>query len=1082
MPYTKQNSNIDCDACFVLTLVSELLFAATFLQLSRNNMSNIFKKVRDKSSSSRPPTPQPQVDRAIESATQILAAVGSPHPIFQRSTSEISPRVSDQPLSPRLLDVTPSDQAEAARSPSSLVTLRERNFWKEAIESLVNEHKSDDWPPKEWKDLEHDGRELLDVVMNAKNRCLKSQWTIQISGRTINLRDCFTKIVGWVQKFAQVGDAAVQFDTTHAALPWAGFRFLLQIAINEVAIYGGMLEGLERISWLMSYISVHECLFRTYYADNSRSTDTSNQFTTDLVSLYKEILRFLEKAFAYYKRNAFKRVVLSVVETDAWISELMATVDNSKARVERYIDLLSKENMHAGLHEILESFQDLEFTKDQIRELHQHMKDDERIQFLQWISKVRYTDHHETNFNDVLAGTGQWLLEDPLFAQWMKSGSILWLHGIPGSGKTKLTSIVINHFQKNQEEHLVAYFYCLRDTARPERAEPEEILRAILKQLVCGIPENRADNPVEKSYSSLKKEAMKRGEEPGPLSLQICVGLLLEITSQYPATIIIDALDECRRDKRHELLKALDRLLQRADNPTRIFVSSRNDEDLVLRMRFRSNIIIEASKNTVDIQRFVHEQVEEAVRDRKLLRGTVEPDLKARIIKELEKGARGMFRWVMLQVAALCDQDEMKTAEDVRDRLGKLPQDLHKLYDEIYERIEKSGPVGLSITRTTLIWLLYAQRQLIANELLAAVSTITRSTSVTSSTVLDLCCNLITLDQKSESFTFAHLSVREFLEKREEYKSSIGHAIIAKFCIECFSFNHPQNTRLLRYASLFWPHHYQNAVEDDCRNKEAFEAARGFFLARNSAEGQLKWYKLGCRAIISLPRGYDLRNRLMDTSFKPLETICVFGFTDLLGHYLEMEGQPFPSDSIELGLLLAIKWKNETTANLLLEKIAELGNTTLDLVIPFLVTMKSDLKETADVMIRRESTLHLGGDARWTLLHWMVIFQYTPGVSYLLEKGAECNKKDADNRTPLHFAAMNGYQNGLLLLLGKGADMDFTDKAGWTPWHWAACMRQELARATLSNWSQDANEESSRSSFLSTLSVGNVCSDNVSTC
>jgi hypothetical protein len=93
---------------------------------------------------------------------------------------------------------------------------------------LAEEYKSDNWPPREWKNLECGGQELLNVVTSAKNKCLKAQWTIQIAGRAINLRECFTKIVDWVQKFAQVGDAAVQFDTAHAALPWAGFRFLLQ--------------------------------------------------------------------------------------------------------------------------------------------------------------------------------------------------------------------------------------------------------------------------------------------------------------------------------------------------------------------------------------------------------------------------------------------------------------------------------------------------------------------------------------------------------------------------------------------------------------------------------------------------------------------------------------------------------------------------------------------------------------------------------------------------------------------------------------------------------------------------------------
>jgi hypothetical protein len=189
---------------------------------------------------------------------------------------------------------------------------------------------------------------------------------------------------------------------------------------------------------------------------------------------------------------------------------------------------------------------------------------------------------------------------------------------------------------------MIAYFYCMRDTAQPERGEPEEILRAILKQLVCSTPKEHFYNPVDNVYNTMKKEARERGEKPSALKLQECVDLILEITSENPATIIIDALDECRSDRRHELLKALERILQRADNPTRVFVSSRNDKDIVLRLENHWNILIEADKNTVDIQRFIHEQIEEAIQDRKLLYGMVEPGLKFQIIKELEGGARGM--------------------------------------------------------------------------------------------------------------------------------------------------------------------------------------------------------------------------------------------------------------------------------------------------------------------------------------------------------------------------------------------------------------------------------------------------------
>ena len=63
-----------------------------------------------------------------------------------------------------------------------------------------------------------------------------------------------------------------------------------------------------------------------------------------------------------------------------------------------------------------------------------------RNEILRWMSAEPYIEHHEQTKRDILAGTGQWLLLDPVFIKWKKesASSILWIHGIPGSGKSKL--------------------------------------------------------------------------------------------------------------------------------------------------------------------------------------------------------------------------------------------------------------------------------------------------------------------------------------------------------------------------------------------------------------------------------------------------------------------------------------------------------------------------------------------------------------------------------------------------------------------------------------------------------------------
>lgn len=68
------------------------------------------------------------------------------------------------------------------------------------------------------------------TVKEKKKLCLEKRWAIKkLNGERIILRDVCEKVIVWVDKFKQVGDAAVQYDPGHAALPWAGVRFILQV-------------------------------------------------------------------------------------------------------------------------------------------------------------------------------------------------------------------------------------------------------------------------------------------------------------------------------------------------------------------------------------------------------------------------------------------------------------------------------------------------------------------------------------------------------------------------------------------------------------------------------------------------------------------------------------------------------------------------------------------------------------------------------------------------------------------------------------------------------------------------------------
>jgi ankyrin repeat domain-containing protein 50 len=76
--------------------------------------------------------------------------------------------------------------------------------------------------------------ELCRLAVEQKEKCNEKRWKFNFNGQQVILYDVAQKIFYWLQKFKEVGDIAVNFDPVHAALPWATFRFLLQVISNTI--------------------------------------------------------------------------------------------------------------------------------------------------------------------------------------------------------------------------------------------------------------------------------------------------------------------------------------------------------------------------------------------------------------------------------------------------------------------------------------------------------------------------------------------------------------------------------------------------------------------------------------------------------------------------------------------------------------------------------------------------------------------------------------------------------------------------------------------------------------------------------
>lgn len=72
-------------------------------------------------------------------------------------------------------------------------------------------------------------KKIRDAAQKQKEVVDAKSWKYTKDGEQIVLRDVADKLIYWVDRFKAIGDVVASCDPTHAALPWAGCRFLLEV-------------------------------------------------------------------------------------------------------------------------------------------------------------------------------------------------------------------------------------------------------------------------------------------------------------------------------------------------------------------------------------------------------------------------------------------------------------------------------------------------------------------------------------------------------------------------------------------------------------------------------------------------------------------------------------------------------------------------------------------------------------------------------------------------------------------------------------------------------------------------------------
>ncbi|KAI0310905.1 hypothetical protein OF83DRAFT_1178084 [Amylostereum chailletii] len=397
----------------------------------------------------------------------------------------------------------------------------------------------------------------------------------------------------------------------------------------------------------------------------------------------------------------------------------------------------------------------------------------EREDVVKWLEPVYGDKRLKISLEQRQPTTCEWILADERISAWRgaDSGAFLWLHGIPGSGKTIIASVLIDHFLRTStNDERVAYVFC--DFRQPASTSPIRLFRTLLAQL---LPSYREDFSVD--FKTLIDDQRFGRSPPGTFS-ELVKWIKLAAKPLHRTLIIIDGIDECEKGKEREsFLKLLPTLTR--DSALSVLVASQIHADIRSAFQPATEISLreEHASVTRDILRHIQQEVER--RDDLAVLGT---DLKDNICSKLAQKADGMFRLVECQLDLL---ENEPTFGEIKDALDRLPETLFSTYDRILSDIAGISKRAPTIAKRALHWLLGASTPLRLSQIAEAIKIKPRSRDLDEGYgiprkhhLLKILSSLVLHDRETDVVVLSHSSVQEYLishDLREAAALSIYH-------------------------------------------------------------------------------------------------------------------------------------------------------------------------------------------------------------------------------------------------------------------------------------------------------------------
>ncbi|KAL8856307.1 MAG: hypothetical protein Q9178_007071 [Gyalolechia marmorata] len=400
--------------------------------------------------------------------------------------------------------------------------------------------------------------------------------------------------------------------------------------------------------------------------------------------------------------------------------------------------------------------------------------------FLAWLSPVNAAIKHQAFREERHPGTGAWLFDLPEIAHWLDNpNDALWIYGIPGAGKTMLSTLVVDEILTRKRSNTVgtAYFYVRHDDKLSQN--PINVLGSIISQLA------RQNSEAYAHLVSTHTQAYTQGLSL-PNKQELSETLHHMIPSFREIYIMIDGLDEsgsCFDLNRSHLIDLVAGLPEEGSIRTLIF--SRDEQDIRIQLIQKQFHTVSIAATSADLRLFANAWL-----------GRLEiqsEKLRMNIVDTLVDEANGMFMWVRAQVDYL---QRLPNDLEKRKALTKLPPDLPQTYIRIFETMSSTYPLQtIQFIKRLLKWLVFGppgelipcpystthdyQSGLSPDELCLAICIEnerdwpTNDVVPTPDQVLRWLGCLVRYDQETATIQLSHFTIHEFLSIDPQTVSSL---------------------------------------------------------------------------------------------------------------------------------------------------------------------------------------------------------------------------------------------------------------------------------------------------------------------